>query len=68
MNIKDLNESAKNRIQEDLVIQLLYSQIRTLCKVVSHIQTGNQVNNFVDENIKCVEKDLRWLRKSCLNN
>ena len=68
-----MNAHVKNRIHEDLIVQLLYSQIRTLCKVVSHIQTGNQVNGFVDENIKNVEKDLRWRGalphgKSCLNN
>jgi hypothetical protein len=63
-----MNANAKNRIHEDLIVQMLYSQIRTLCKVVTHIQSGNDINGFVDESVKSVEKDLRWLRKSCLNN
>lgn len=65
---RDINLNAKNRIQKDLIVQLLYSQVRTLCKVLTHIETGNPLNEYVDENIKCMEKDLRWLRKSCLNN
>ena len=64
----DFNLKTKNRIQKDLVVQLLYSQIRALCKVLNHIETGNPMNDYVDENIKSVEKDLRWLRKSCLDN
>ena len=64
----DINLTTQSCIQEDLIVQLLYSQIRTLGKVLNHIETGNPINGYVDENIKCVEKDLRWLRKFCLDN
>ena len=54
--------SEKN-IHEDLFVGLLRSQINLLHKVLNHIEEGNSINEYVDENIKCVEKDLRWLRK-----
>ena len=55
-------------IHEDLFAGFLRSQINVLHKVLTHIEEGNPINGYVDENIKCVEKDLRWLRKFYFNN
>ena len=58
----------EQHIHEDLIVSLLRSQINLLGQVISHIEEGNTINGYVHENIKCVEKNLRWLRKLFLNN
>ena len=50
-------------ISEDLIVQLLYTQIQTLSKILHHIESGNPINDYVEENVKNIEKKLRWLRK-----
>ena len=59
--------SEKN-IHEDLFVSFLRSQTNSLQKVLTHIEQGNEINGYVDENLKSVEKDLRRLRKFYFNN
>ena len=59
--------SEKN-IHEDLFVSFLRSQTSSLQKVLTHIEQGNEINSYVDENLKSVEKDLRRLRKFYFNN
>ena len=59
---------SENNIHEDLVASFLRSQRKRLDKILDHIEQGNDINDYVNENIKCVEKDLRWLRKFYFNN
>ena len=54
-------------VHGDLIVSLLRAQIGCLVKVVQHIEQGNSINEFVDDNIKRVEKDLRWLRNYYFN-
>ena len=63
-----MNEQFLNRIHEDLIIRLLRSQIELLMNLVNHIEAGNDINGYVEDNLKRVEKDLRWLRKFYLNH
>ena len=61
-------DNARTKVSEDVIVQLLYTQIRILDQVLKYIEAGNSINGYVDENIKSVEVDLRWLRKFCFNN
>lgn len=56
------------RVSEDVIVQLLYAQIGVLNNILKHIEAGNSINGYVDENIKSVEIDLRWLRKFYFSN
>lgn len=51
---------------DDFVISSLRSQISTLVSVLDHIERGNDINEYVNENIRRVERDLNWLRRSAL--
>ena len=59
--------SEKN-IHEDLFVGFLRSQLSHLQNILSHIEQGNPINGYVDENIKRIEKDLHWLRRFYFNN
>ena len=62
------DKNIEKNIHEDLFVSFLRSQINSLMKVLNHIEQGNDINGYVNENIKCVEKDLRWLRYTNLKN
>ncbi|GEM_PF-2772227 len=63
-------------LNEDVMFSLLRSQVNVLSDVLRSLEEekkepllrNNHLNEYVHENIKNVEKDLRWLRKSCLTN
>ena len=63
-----MKATSENNIHEDLVVSFLRSQMKRLDKILNHIEEGNDINTYVNESIKCVEKDLRWLRKFYFNN
>ena len=48
---------------EDFIVSLLRSKVTQLLKVLNHIEDGNSLNGFVNENLRNVEKDLRSLRE-----
>src|SRR5437868_981539 len=52
----NIGMNGNNSVQQDLIVQLRHSQVRTLYKILNHIETGNPINGFVDENINCVGK------------
>ena len=55
-------------VKKDLMVRLLQSQIQILNKVLHHIEQNNPINGYVEENLKSVEKELRWVRKFYFNN
>lgn len=63
-------------LNEDVMFSLLRSQMNVLSGVLRSLEEekkeplsrNNSLNEYVHENIKNVEKDLRWLRKFCLTN
>ena len=62
-----MNTAAQKNLSEDLFVSSLRSQIDLLMKVLNHVETGNPINDYVAENMKAVEKDIRWLRKVSFN-
>ena len=62
-----MNTTAQKNLSEDLFVSSLRSQIDLLMKVLNHVETGNPINDYVAENMKAVEKDIRWLRKISFN-
>jgi len=57
-----------SKLQLELMVSVLRSQVGILLKILTHIEQGNHVNGYVQENMKLVEKDLRWLRKYYFEN
>ncbi len=63
-------------LNEDVMFSLLRSQVNVLSDVLRSLEEEKEkpllrnthLNEYVHENIKNVEKDLRWFRKSFLNN
>ncbi len=53
--------------QMDVVASLLRAQIDTLEALLKNIEQKNPIDEYTDENLKRVEKSLRWLRKYSLN-
>ena len=60
--------NTQSRASEDMIVRFLHTQIDLLNKVLKHIEAGNSIDGYVDENIKNVEVELRWLRKFYFNN
>ena len=67
---------SKLNLNEDAMVSLLRSQVNVLSGVLRSLEEENEkpflrnnhLNEYIHENIKNVEKDLCWLRKSFLNN
>ena len=63
-----MKEQNMSSIQEDLIVRMIKSQIELLSKVLNHIETGNGINEFVNDNLKRIQEELRWLRKFYCNH
>ncbi len=57
-----------DHLHEDLIVSWLRSQIGILTKILHYIEAGNDINGFVDEGIRGVEKELRSFRKFYVGN
>ena len=66
-NEQTMNTVTQKNLSEDLFASSLRSQINILMNVLNHIETGNPINDYVAENLRTVEKDIRWLRKISFN-
>ena len=47
---------------------ILRAQINSLQNILRSIEEGGVVEDYMYENLKVVEKNLRWLRKLFFNN
>ena len=56
------SEGIKN---EDLVVSLLRSQLRTLSSIIEMIERKETNKEIIIEYLKQIERDVRWLRRSC---
>ncbi|OGX06618.1 MAG: hypothetical protein A2Z88_09275 [Omnitrophica WOR_2 bacterium GWA2_47_8] len=53
---------------EDFFVSSIRSQVNVLCKLLKHIESGNPINEYTHEDIRLVEKELRWVRNFYFNN
>ena len=53
----------KGSIYSDVILRILRSQVLQLTKIIEYLEEGNHINDYVNENTKSIEKNLRWLRK-----
>ena len=49
----------------DFVVSLLRSQLSVLSSVIQMIEDNEINRDVVIDNLKQVERDVRWLRRSC---
>ncbi len=52
-----------NDLHEDFIVSLLHSRMNLLLKTIHYVEAGNPINGYVQENLKEVERDLRWVVK-----
>ena len=52
----------------DFMNSLLRSQINQLASVLSNLEESDSTSDHIPDNIKRVEKNLRWFRKFYHNN
>lgn len=55
-------------LQKEMFIVSLRAQMHLLKTILIHIENNNPINGYVDENLKSIEKELRWARNSYFNN
>ena len=51
----------------DFVVSLLRSQLSVLSSVIQMIEDNEINREIVTDNLKQVERDVRWLRRSCFD-
>ncbi len=55
-------------VSEDIAVSFLRSQIVTLNTIIENIEKRSIVNDFANEHLKRVEKNLRSIRKLFFNS
>ena len=50
---------------QDFILSLLRSQVKTLTGVLSNIEQTNEIDEHIQANLKQVELNIRGLRKLC---
>ena len=58
-----MNGERLTNVDEDIAVSFLKSQIRVLENIIDGIEKRSYANDFANENLKRVEKNLRWIRK-----
>jgi hypothetical protein len=60
--------SSETEINRDFFVSCLRTQINILSKLLDHIENDNPIDHYVDENLRNVKKELRWMLISCFSN
>ena len=58
-----MNGERLTSVNEDIIVSFLRSQIKTLENIIESVEKRNDMSDFAHENLKRIEKNLRWIRK-----
>ncbi len=59
-----LNQNLRSS-NSDFVVSLLRSQLSVLSRIIQMIEDNEINRDVIIDNLKQVERDVRWLRRSC---